>query len=75
VVPDSVHARATVRFSGTDALSTMTFRCAIDGGAFTVCRSPKIFKTLAPGPHTVEVRAVDRAGNTDPTPASQGFTI
>jgi hypothetical protein len=75
VVPDSVHARATVRFSGTDALSTMTFRCAIDGGAFTVCRSPKIFKTLAPGPHTVEVRAVDKAGNTDPTPASQGFTI
>jgi len=75
VVPDSAHARVTVRFSGTDALSTMTFRCSLDGGAFTVCRSPKVFKALTPGPHTVEVRAVDRAGNTDPTPASQGFTI
>jgi hypothetical protein len=30
---------------------------------------------LREGPTTVEVRAVDTAGNVDPTPASHAFTV
>ena len=44
-------------------------------GAFSGCNSGKVFSGLAAGPHTIRVRAKDKAGNLDPTPASQGFSV
>ncbi|MEW5829758.1 MAG: SBBP repeat-containing protein, partial [Chloroflexota bacterium] len=64
---------ASFTFSSPDA--TATFECRLDGGGFGPCASPASYTGLGDGPHTFEVRAVDPAGNTDPTPASYAWTI
>jgi hypothetical protein len=71
---------ATFAYSGTDNLSGadgLVFAWRLDGGPYTAF-SPVQTATLAglsPGPHTFEVKARDRAGNEDPTPASRAFTL
>ncbi len=52
-----------------------TFECAVDGGSFASCTSPYVTPSLAPGAHTVSVRATDPVGNLDPTPATRSFTV
>ena len=67
-------ATTSVAFSSTD--NEATFECKLDDGEFEVCISPKEYPGLAEGSsHTVEVRAVDPAGNTDPTPARRTWTV
>jgi hypothetical protein len=46
-----------------------TFECSLDGGAFVSCDPPVEYTALRTGWHLFEVRATDRAGNVDPTPA------
>jgi hypothetical protein len=48
---------------------TATYRCSVDGGAFTPCAPAVTLTDLAPGWHTLAAQAVDPAGNADPTPA------
>jgi hypothetical protein len=65
-------------FTGSDDStpgSLLTFECRLDGAAFAACTSPQSYASLAPGPHTFEVRAIDLAGRVDPTPASYTWTI
>jgi hypothetical protein len=64
---------ASFTFSSDEAGST--FECALDGGSFSTCSSPKEYSGLSTGPHTFDVRATDLAGNTDQTPASRSWTI
>ncbi len=45
------------------------------GPLYAPCGSPHTTATLADGSHTVFVRAIDPAGNTDPSPASRTFTV
>jgi CSLREA domain-containing protein len=73
VQPAPNYHTAKVFFSSNEAGST--FRCKLDGQPYASCTSPKAYTGLAPGHHTVRVVAVDPAGNTDPTPAVQGFTL
>jgi len=61
------------RFSATGGGTG--FECAVDGGAFAPCSSPASLAGLVEGPHGFSVRAVDAAGNEDPTPAAAGFTV
>ncbi len=63
----------TFAFSSSEASST--FQCRVDGAAFTACASPHTLGRLAAGVHTFEVRATDRAGNVDATPARTTVTI
>lgn len=51
-----------------------TFRCRLDWGSWQSCSSPKYYSKLANGKHTFRVRATDKAGNADPTPAARSFT-
>lgn len=58
-----------------------SFQCSIDTGrpSFAPCSGPGDSHTpsqaLADGTYTFRVAAVDRAGNTDPTPATKQFTV
>lgn len=62
---------ATFTFSGTDSGSGIAaFECSLDAAAFADCTSPQSYSGLAGGSHTFQVRAVDVAGNVDPTPAT-----
>ena len=65
--------RATFRFTSSEAGSR--FGCRLDGGSFGGCASPRLYAGLALGRHTFAVRAIDPAGNVDPTPAARTWTI
>ncbi len=63
------------RFTGTDNQAIGRFQCKIDAGAWTTCSSPFVTPALTVGPHTVEVRTRDRAGNVDATPERRAFNV
>jgi CSLREA domain-containing protein len=65
----------TVRFTFTSRARGARFRCSLDGKRFRPCKSPQRYGPLAPGRHVFKVRAVDRLGNVDPTPAKWRFEI
>jgi Ca2+-binding RTX toxin-like protein len=72
--PWEASTKTTFRFSSNDV--NATFECKLDGGTFEVCTLPKEYPGLIEGStHTFEVRAVDPAGNTDPTPARRTWTV
>jgi hypothetical protein len=64
---------ATFRFSSNEVGST--FQCKLDRGRWTACKSPKTYRNLKKGLHTFQVRAKDRAGNLDRTPAKKTWRI
>lgn len=47
--------RLAVTFRSDQAGST--FSCRLDGGTASACRSPKIYKNLKPGRHTIVIQA------------------
>jgi predicted phage tail protein len=59
---------ATFRFSSPDT-DVAGFECSLDGAEFTTCSSPIAYRKLSQRMHTFRVRALDTAGNVDPTPA------
>ena len=61
----------TFRFRAATGAS---FQCKLDKGPFKACRSPYTTPTLAPGKHTLLVRAV-LGGVPDPSPASFSFKV
>ncbi len=66
----------TFGFSSTQAGSS--FECRIDSTAFTPCCSTGATHTtpsLADGPHSFEVRALDPASNRDPSPSGRSFSV
>ncbi|HTE02761.1 MAG TPA: YncE family protein [bacterium] len=70
--------QAVFTFSGTDDRTQATalgFNCSLDGAAFGACVNPQTYTGLASGQHAFMVRAVDAAGNVDPTPATRTWTV
>jgi Tol biopolymer transport system component len=63
---------ATFAFTSTEAGST--FQCRLDTAAWASCTSPKTV-SVARGKHTMNVRAIDAAGNVDATPAVWSFSV
>jgi hypothetical protein len=66
---------STPTFAFSSSETGSTFECRVDSGAFADCGSPHTTAVLADGAHTLHVRAVDPAGNLDPTPAQRSFTV
>src|SRR5262249_40131635 len=57
---------AKVTFHGTDpgnGSKGLRFKCKLDKKSFSSCHSPKLYKHLKHGKHTVQVKAIDKAGN------------
>ncbi|MEA2495453.1 MAG: large repetitive protein, partial [Thermoleophilaceae bacterium] len=65
--------RPTFKFGSSEAGST--FRCALDFGPYGPCTSPHQTSKLGFGAHVFRVRARDRAGNVDSTPAQRSFSV
>lgn len=63
---------AKFRFASNEAQST--FKCKLDKKPWKKCRSPYKVK-VAPGKHLLKVRAIDRFGNADPTPARFSWRV
>lgn len=49
------------------------FECKLDKQRWTRCRTPKSYSQLKRGRHAFSVRAVDRAGNVDLSPAKRSW--
>ena len=64
--------RASFRFDSNE--SGATFVCKVDRGLLRFCRG-RISRRFGEGKHVVQVRARDRAGNVDRTPAVFRFRV
>jgi len=68
-------------FTGDDSTPNGTgsgifrFECRVDQSPFSTCTSPFTTANLSDGEHTFQVRAVDRVGYVDSSPASYTWTV
>lgn len=60
------------RFSSTERPEA--FECSLDQGGFRPCPARHVLGLLS-GRHRLRVRAIDGAGNVDPTPSISAFTV
>jgi hypothetical protein len=73
--PQGTTSAITARFTFASSKPRSTFECQFDGGSWSSCSSPQSYSSLALGIHVFSVRAIDAAGNVDPTPAADSWTI
>lgn len=69
------HTTAIFTFGGSDNVGITRIEGNFDGEGFKTITSPKILTGIPLGGHTYTIRAVDIAGNVDPTPASFSWTV
>jgi peptidoglycan/xylan/chitin deacetylase (PgdA/CDA1 family) len=67
--PSSYTWSSTAEFRFSASESGSTFECMLDSGSWSACTSPKYY-SVSRGTHTFSVRAKDRAGNVDASPAT-----
>lgn len=68
---------AVLEFTGADDVTpafALTFACKLDGKPAAPCTSPTAYRKLKAGPHLIEVRAADAAGN-ESVPATKSFRV
>jgi hypothetical protein len=65
----------TVKFTFKSTERGSSFECKLDRKKYKRCESPKKLKNLDEDKHKFKVRAIDRAGNTDPRPAKRKFRV
>jgi large repetitive protein len=63
---------AKFRFASSEGQSS--FQCKLDKRRWRGCANP-FKRTVKPGRHVFRVRAIDRFGNVDPTPARFGWRV
>ncbi len=67
--------RRRARFTFSSSEQGSSFECSRNGRLFKPCSSPKTYRRLDPGRYELRVRAVDAAGNADPTPAKHRWKV
>ena len=73
--PSAATSDKTPTFAFSSSEEGSTFECRVDGEEFGSCTSPHRVSSLSDGRHAFEVRAIDRAGNVDASPAQRTFTV
>jgi len=74
--PEGTVSTGSVAFGFSATEPGSSFQCSLDGAAFAACNGTTAsYESLADGAHRFDVRAVDAAGNPDPTAASREFTV
>ncbi len=73
--PSGTVTATSAEFAFSSNETDATFECSLDGAPWSSCTSPATYSGLATGQHTFQVRATDRAGNVDPSPAARTWTI
>ncbi len=73
--PAGIIGQSSVSFTFHGSEANDTFQCSLDGAPWASCTSPQQYTALAEGAHTFQVRAINAAGEADPTPASASFTV
>jgi hypothetical protein len=74
--PPATTSSRIARFKFTSTERGSQFQCKPDWKkGWSSCRSPTTYTQLRPGRHTLLVRAVDKAGNADRTPAKKVWTV
>lgn len=67
--------KTKVKFKFTSSEPDSAFECKLDKKPFKPCASPRKVKRLDEGKHKFKVRAIDEAGNVDPSPAKDKFKV
>ena len=67
--------KTKLKFRFTSSEPDSTFECKLDKKRFKACTSPRKVKRLDEGKHKFKVRAIDPAGNVDPSPAKDKFKV
>jgi glucose/arabinose dehydrogenase len=65
--PRAVTHKRRARFVFAASDPTARFECRLDGAAWRVCRSPRVYRRLEPGFHSFQVVARGADGQYDPT--------
>jgi hypothetical protein len=73
--PKKTTAKTTAKLAFSSTETGSTFACSLDHKAFKPCTSPQKYSKLKTGKRSFEARAIDAAGNLDPTPASYAWKI
>ena len=73
--PDDLTNSDDASFSFDSTEPGSTFTCQLDAEPAKACASPQTYTNLADGEHTFAVFATDAAGNADPSPATDTWTI
>jgi glycosidase len=73
--PPAFTSSTSASFTFASSEAGGTFECSLDEGGFEECSSPATYGGLAIGPHRFAVRAIDLAGNLDPTPAEHEWQV
>lgn len=74
--PPASTSSSSASFSFGADEPTQRFECQLDSATtWTTCSSPQSYSGLALGTHSFAVRAIDSAGNVDPTPATATWAI
>jgi hypothetical protein len=72
--PGVVIGESDPAFTFSASETNATFQCSLDDAPFAACTSPDRVEVPHSGAHKFSVRAVDAAGNIDPTPAVYSWT-
>jgi len=63
------------QFSFSSGEAGVAFDCSLDNAGYLPCTSGASFGPVGDGPHSFAVRARDRAGNIDPSPAIYAWAV